>query len=131
MDAFDVWKFATHGVELGGDGDQGVVARVVQLVLLEGGAEHADAQGLGEDQGVALAAGLVGHHRVGMDQAQGDEAVDRLDAVDGMAAGHGDAGPRRTPRRRRPGSCRWCPSPAGPTGMPDDGQRQDRRAPMA
>ncbi len=80
-----------------------------------------------ENQHVARLGRAVGQHLVRMDQAQGDEAVDRLDAVDGSgrpatgmpAAAQTDAPPSRI--------ARIVFGRQLVDRHPDDGERQDRR----
>ena len=128
MNAGDVRQSGPERIELGGRGDQGRIPDLVEPPLLECGAEHADAEGLGQDQNIARLGRPVGQHLVGMNKPEGDEAVDRFDAVDGMTARDRDAGGGADGRAA-------FENPAdrfdreGVDRHADDGQGEDRRRP--
>ena len=92
--AFDLSEILSDRIELCGRGDQGAVAICIQPVLLQCGAVDAYAERLGQDQLVADLPCSVGEQFVGMHEAQRDQSVDRLLAVDRVTASN-----RHTRRR--------------------------------
>ena len=87
-------SFGPGRVELGRARDHRPVAGVVELALLERGAVDADAERLAEHQLVAGLRAGVALEVARIDEADRDQAVDRLDGIDGVAAGDRDAGAR-------------------------------------
>src|SRR5574343_19318 len=80
------------GVQTGGGVDHLRVAFGGQCVLLQGGRQHAHAQRLAQHQHVTGLGACIALDAPGVDQAQGDQAVDGLDRVDGVTARDRDAG---------------------------------------
>ena len=79
-------------IELRRAGDQFPILSVGDLLLLERGAVDADAERLAEDDRVARLRLRVALDAARIDQADGDQAVDRLHRIDAVAAGDGNAG---------------------------------------
>ena len=79
-------------VQLGGVGDHFAVARIVEFELLERSRINAHAQRLAQHQHVAGLGFGVAAHAVGVDQTHGDQTVDGLDRIDGVAARNRNAG---------------------------------------
>ncbi len=72
--------------------DQAPVAIGVERAFLQRRRQHADADRLAEDEHVAGLRVGVAPHLLRMDQAHHDEPVDRLDRIDGVAAGDRNPG---------------------------------------
>ncbi len=79
-------------VELRRRSDHPRIAGSVEALLLQRRAEDAHAQRLAQHQDVARAGVGVAAQLARVDQAEHDQAVDRLDRVDAVAAGDRDAG---------------------------------------
>ncbi len=71
--------------------DEALVAGGVQGILLQRRRHHADADRLAEDEHVAGLGVGIAPDLARVDQAHDDEAVDRLDRIDRVAAGDRDA----------------------------------------
>src|SRR5690606_41761631 len=80
------------GVRPGGAVDHRPVARRRQPLLLEGRRKDTYAQRLAEDEAVARSGAGVALEASRIDQADRNQAVDRLDRVDGVSASNRDAG---------------------------------------
>ena len=120
-------KLGAKRVEQGGGAQHRRIVRLREPALLESGAEHPDAQPLGQQHYVAVPRAGVAQQLVRMDGAECDQPVDRLRGVDGVAAGdrnagagahRGAAGQDLLDRRDADAAERHA----------EDGQRQDRPA---
>ena len=85
-------ELGAGGVELGRPAQHLGVAGGRQLALLERRRQHADAERLAQHQAIAGLCVAIFLELVGMDQAEGDQAVDRFDDVDRMPASNRGAG---------------------------------------
>ena len=81
-------------IEFGRAADHLPVALLRQFTLLERRAHDANAQTLAENQHIARLRADIALELVRMHHAQGDQTVDRLGRIDGMAARHGNPGGR-------------------------------------
>ena len=91
MDAWKPSQPSARRIELRRAGDHLPILRVGDLLLLERGAVHADAQGLSENDRVAGLRLRVALDLARIDEADGHQPVDRLHGVDAVAAGDGNA----------------------------------------
>ena len=120
-------QFRARRVELGGGGDHALVARGVELFLLERGRQDAHAERFAQHQAVAHAGIGIALHAAGVHQPQRHQAVNGLHRVDGVAPGNGNA------RGLAHGSSAFEDAADGldrqhVDGHTHNGQRQDGRA---
>ena len=92
VDPLHPGQIGADGVELGGALHHFPVALGIELVLVHGRAQNADAEALAEHQHVAGQGVRVALDLVRVHQADDREAVDRFRRIDGVAAADGDAG---------------------------------------
>ena len=74
------------------DFDHSGVSGGVDRILLQGRRKDADPERLAEDDAIADAGIGIAFDQLRMDQSEGDQAVDRLDRIDAVAAGNRDPG---------------------------------------
>jgi hypothetical protein len=81
-------------IQLRRAGDHRRIPGSIELLLLQRGAIHTDAERLAEHQCVAGLRTSVAFQVAWIDEADGDQPVDRLDRIDRVTAGDRDAGAR-------------------------------------
>ena len=92
VDAVEAREHRTRRVQLGLAVDQRFVVALAQAAALERRAVDPGAQGLAENQPVPRTRPVVAPDVRRVDHPDHDEAVDRLDRIDGMPARHRNAG---------------------------------------
>ncbi len=127
MDAIQTGQHRPRRIQLGRGVDHRLVITGVELILLQCGAIDANPQLLAENQLVTRLGARVALEVGRIDDADGNQPIDRLDRVDGMAAGNRNTGSATdgfATLQNLADGFQW----QGVDRHADDGQRKEGRA---